>query len=436
MDFYTIMLQNEHVSVGQIAEKLFTNSGFWSAVVASIFIIGLGIFMSKIKFVKNNFEIFKQCFNNLVITIAIPALVLSVYMSNLKMDDLINLSVVLGLSSAYTIIFHILAFVVAKWYPRILPEKWLVKKYKMLFRKDLIAWNNGNDDINSLDISIIMPQIKTEHRNLIIIQWLMVLNSSLIFFGLPMIEAIYGVAGSQIVLIFQIMPVIFTYTVALVAFSRIKFDKENLKQSLKSTFLNPMMIAMFIGLSLWLTQLIPNASDFTGPWWEINEANPTKNGWFNFSVTFPPIYKIVTFLGGMVSPLVWIVTGLNISKLKLKEILKNKNVWILLFIKYLLVPVVAMEFFIGLIKANAFVGETDYFLGGINTGLPIPSYVAVPSTCMVLLATPTTPIFTAYAVKYQNNEDFVSSTVGITALFSAFMMPIWFIISYLIFYIV
>lgn len=432
MNLITEKAGNNASDIGLIASNLFTNSGFWSAIVASIFIICLGILISKVKYVKNNFESFKSNLNMLVILLAIPGLVLSVYMTDLKLSDLKNLSVVLAISCTYTILFNILAFVVAKWYPQLISKKWLIQKYKVLFKKE-IAELNINQEENPFDNTMIWNKLTSEHRLLILIQWLIVLNSSLTFFGLPMVQAIYGQSGSQVVLIFQILPVIGTYSIGSVAFSRVSFGKENFKQSLKQTFLNPMMISMILGIILWLTQLIPGASDFTGPWWEKNTSNIGKHGWFNFSVTFPPIYKIVSFLGGLVSPIVWIVTGMNISKLEIKSILQNRKIWLILIIKYFVVPVSGLLILIGLNFANVFKGDS-FNLGGSSSETLVPAYVAIPSIIMILLVTPTTPVFTAYAVRYKTHEDLVSSTVGITALFSAFMMPIWFIISYLIFY--
>lgn len=89
--------------IDKVANDLFTSGTFWFAIISSIFIILLGFFLSKIKYIKENFNTFKHSLNTVVILHAMPALILFVYMSDLNKKDLSDLSIVLVFGVVYAI---------------------------------------------------------------------------------------------------------------------------------------------------------------------------------------------------------------------------------------------------------------------------------------------------------------------------------------------
>ena len=63
--------------------------------------------------------------------------------------------------------------------------------------------------------------------------------------------------ANMMTLSFRIILYVYCYLVM----SKLKFNKENLKASIKKIVLNPIMISMMLGLFIWLTQnIMPKVS--------------------------------------------------------------------------------------------------------------------------------------------------------------------------------
>ena len=81
----------------------------------------------------------------------------------------------------------------------------------------------------------------------------------LTFFSIPVLKTIYSDSYSKIMIPANMMTLSFRlilYIYCYFAISRLKFDKEKIKVTLKSIFFNPIMISMAIGLFIWITQQI------------------------------------------------------------------------------------------------------------------------------------------------------------------------------------
>ena len=70
------------------------------------------------------------------------------------------------------------------------------------------------------------------------------------FFGIPIVTAIYGPTGTLYASIFNIGYRIFLYSYGYIKMSGLKMTMKNVK----SMFLNPIVIATFLGLFIWLFQ--------------------------------------------------------------------------------------------------------------------------------------------------------------------------------------
>lgn len=81
----------------------------------------------------------------------------------------------------------------------------------------------------------------------------------LTFFSIPVLKTIYSDSYSKIMIPANMMTLSFRlilYIYCYFAISKLKFNKEKIKFTLKSIFLNPIMISMAIGLFIWVTQEI------------------------------------------------------------------------------------------------------------------------------------------------------------------------------------
>ena len=70
------------------------------------------------------------------------------------------------------------------------------------------------------------------------------------FFGIPIVTAIYGPTGTLYASIFNIGYRIFLYSYVYIKMSGLKMTMKNVK----TMFLNPIVIATFLGLFIWLFQ--------------------------------------------------------------------------------------------------------------------------------------------------------------------------------------
>ena len=86
-----------------------------------------------------------------------------------------------------------------------------------------------------------------------------------------------------------------------------KLDSKQILKMVKTIFVNPIIIATFIGFILWSLQLIPGTDDINN-WWVINFNNKTGAFW-NISISLPWIYETMKTLGNLASPMVWIAIG-------------------------------------------------------------------------------------------------------------------------------
>lgn len=404
---------------------LFSSINFWSALVACIGIITIGIFLNKNKWVQKNFLNFKTSLNNLVVIVAMPALIIYVYLQDISISVLKDLSVVILISIFYSIGLFLLSFVVARFFPKFLSEKWLIKKYNEYFELE-----KSKQDINLFDKNAILAKIRDKHREYILVKSLLALFNSITFFGLPLIQAIFGQEGTLLLIMFQTIPVVVCYFYTYVILGRIKIETKTIFSSLKKCLLNSIMIIMFVMLFLWLSQLIPGLNKFTGPWFEYNKPNKPHHGWLNFKVTFPIVYRILQLLQYLVTPIVWIITGLSIGKLNLKNSFSKPDIWILLIFKFILIPLVFLIIFILLDLFKVFHLAKPYSIGN---EVSVAGRIAIPSIIMAILATPTTPVLTSFAVSFKNSEEDVSLVVGSSSLLSPIMMILWIIVSFVTF---
>ncbi|MFR9296000.1 MAG: AEC family transporter, partial [Turicibacter sanguinis] len=154
------------------------------------------------------------------------------------------------------------------------------------------------------------------------------------FFGTPIVTAVYGAVGTMYSNIFNIAYRVFLYSYAFIKMSGTKMDKENFKKNMKEIFLNPIILATFFGLFIWLCQdMLP-------------QVNVTVNGevkqyaFLRLDQTLPWFYKALDYLKALASPLAWISIGATLAEVPFKDAISQKDAWGYSFIKVLFIPVI------------------------------------------------------------------------------------------------
>lgn len=186
--------------------------------------------------------------------------------------------------------------------------------------------------------------------------------------GYPVLGSIYGKIGILYASVFNIPYNFFAWSFGVMLFSREKDSK-----SLKKVLLNPGILAVFIGVFL-----------------------------FMFSIKLPkPIYSTFKLVGDMTTPLSMIIIGVMISEIRFKKVFEEASIYYASFIRLILVP--ALTFLIlSLINAD-----------------PMLRNIAVAVEAM-----PAAALSAILAQAHDKKPEFASQAVFITTLLSVVTIPL------------
>ncbi|MFW5991653.1 MAG: AEC family transporter [Halanaerobiaceae bacterium] len=189
------------------------------------------------------------------------------------------------------------------------------------------------------------------------------------YMGIPVISTIYPENGvvytTMNVLIFNIL--IWTYGVFL-------FAKDNKKGKFQwKRLLNNGLMGILLGFCLMTLQ-----------------------------IDLGPIYSALELIGNMMFPLSMLIIGASLTEIKIKDILKDKILYLIIFLKLLLIPLAALF---------------------IMKPLYLPEVVS--NVSLVLLAMPSAAFAVIFAEKYNGDYKFASEGVFFTTLLSVLTLPLF-----------
>ncbi|MDK9580343.1 AEC family transporter [Sneathia sanguinegens] len=310
---------------------------FLSAIFSTIFIILLGYYLRRKNLVNEHGA---KVLSSILLSAALPALAFTAFMQDIKKET-------------YTTGINVLIFGFVA--------------YILLILLGYLFYINYHGDTKKTMI-------------------VLTAFGSTTFFGIPIINGLLGNTGTLYANIFNIAYRVFLYSFGLIMMSGIKFEKKNLKQ----IFLNPIIIATFLGLIVWIFQK------------EIPFARIDK--------TAKPIFAALKYLGGLSSPLAWLAIGMTLANISLKDALKETKTLVYGAIKLIIIPAL---FLILLIILN-FVGITFQY----------DAIVAI----IIMLATPPATVAVAYAIKFEKEAILASDISLVNTVLSVFAIIIWIIV--------
>lgn len=223
------------------------------------------------------------------------------------------------------------------------------------------------------------------------------------FFGIPIVAAIYGQKGAMYASIFNIGYRIFLYSYAYIVMSGLKMDQKNIKQM----FLNPVVLATFLGLILWIIQpYMPKVSGI----------NPTTKmavdvAFYRIDVTAPWLFKPLSYLASLASPLAWLAIGSTLGEISVKEAASSKVSWYYTFMKTLIVPLITFGLLVILKMLHI-----------------LPVDLTALATMTIMMATPTAAVVSSYAIGFDREAVMTSNASFLSTLGSVVMIPIWIVI--------
>lgn len=360
--------------IGTNVAGALSSMNLWIAICKSVFIILLGFGLTKLKLLPDGTG---KVLTKVVMLICLPCLAFSSFMTNITRE---NFNSAL-FSFIYGFVVYILFIFLAKL---------------------LFIWVKDKDRRKVLEILFVF--------------------GSTTFFGQPLIKAVFADAYNDSSL-FNVAYRVFLYSYAFYAIcgnnseateeGKKTFKWATIKPILKKIFVNPIIIATFVGFILWSLQLVGETSD-ASQWWVVKVGDSTGAFW-NISVSAPWLYQTMNTLGGLSSPLVWIAIGCTLGKVSFKQAASDKMVWIYSFIKLIAGPVLN---FVLLLLIN--------LIPGINV-----TFNTVAATT-IMWAVPPATVAVTYCINANKDATFASSCSLIGTFVAVIFIPIYMVLLTLI----
>lgn len=294
---------------------------FYVRLIAVAIVVVLGFFLGRIKWIDENAN---KKFINLLLMVFMPAALLSAFPTSYSEESL-NMFLS-GLAGGIVVIF---VLIVAS---RIIFNKWFYKGEIRFESQFALIFNNAT------------------------------------FLGYPIIAATFGEAG-----LVPYSGFIIAFNIALFSYGVFLFERKLTWRLVKDTVLNPNIIAVLLGLVLFLLD------------WRL----PT------------PIMTSVEFVGGAMTPLSLICIGYMLSHARFSRLIRKWQLFVAAIIQLVVGPVLTFW---------------------VLTALHFPQEVIV--VCTLIQALPTATSLGLFAKKYGGNDIESSELVAISTVMSVVTLPI------------
>ncbi|MGI8362064.1 AEC family transporter [Bacillus cereus] len=341
------------MNISEIVQKTLTDMNIVSAITSTIFIIFLGFFCRK-KGIFN--DQIGTILSKVVLSVALPALAFTSFMIDINQESLTE-----GMN---ILIWGLLIYIIL-----IFVSKPMYLKFK-------------GDKQDTLRILTIF--------------------GSTTFFGIPIVGAIYGAEGVLYASIFNIGYRIFLYSYGYIKMSGLKMETKNLKEM----FINPIVIATFLGLFIWIFQgYLPQVI--------VKSSNGTLShvALLRIDQTAVWLYKPLTYLSGLASPLAWLSIGTTLGAVNLKTAITDRTSLIYSVNKILLVPIINVV----ILAILSLTGILS--MSAISMGIVV-----------IMMATPAATVAAAYAISFDKDALLASNASLLSTISAVIMIPIWIVI--------
>ena len=214
----------------------------------------------------------------------------------------------------------------------------------------------------------------------------------LTLFTMPLLRSL---GSDRAMLYCGIMTLVFRFMLYFVALTTIAGeDGGSFRRSAKKAFWNPVMIAMLLGMFIFLCQ----------------GFLPQVNGVcvFRIDKTLPALYKVLSALSDMVSPLAMLLIGMNIGACNIKKTLQDGPAWLCGGMRTLLCPLLVLC----VTRLLSFFFNPDAALA-MTLGLAAPASVTISIFCST----------------YEYEEEFASHITVTSTLLCVITVPVIYALS-------
>ena len=330
--------------------QVFTDPGFLGAFFQTVIIILIGYIFSRKQIIS---EAGQKAITSFVWKIAIPCLAFHSFMSDFD---------TLGLARGFwVVVLTIAAYLV------------------LIFGSRLFMRKLGKKRARILSYFVALGQVT--------------------LFALPLMESMYN-GNTAALLSVNLMAVPFRVTLYSAAFLAAGGDAvsgESFGSRAKKILLNPIMIAMFLGLIVWLTQNIMPKVTVYG----------VTGSFLRLDISLPVLYKVVKTLSSTVSPLAMFLIGYSLGKTSLTEAFHDKVAVTVSVVRSVAAPLVGFGLAL-LLQLTGLVSLDEYTVTALVLGLGAPASASLGVFC----------------IRYQNEELTASRICALTALCCLVTVPL------------
>lgn len=224
------------------------------------------------------------------------------------------------------------------------------------------------------------------------------------FFGIPIANAVWGPEGVIYAMFFNVANGIFIYSYGYIRMSGKSFEGGP-KAIFKVAFMNPVMVAVVLGLAVWVLQdVMPQVS--------ITDAagNTRDYGILRIDKTAPYLFQPISFLMSLASPLAWLSIGITLGNISLGDALRNRTSWIYTIIKVILFPLATVVILL------------------VCTAIGIlPVDPAAFGLIVIMMMTPTATVAASYAISFQRDATLASNGSFLSTVAAVLTLPCWII---------
>lgn len=211
------------------------------------------------------------------------------------------------------------------------------------------------------------------------------------FMGIPMLKMLFGTTPYIGEILIYTAVVLTVFNIVNWTFGVYMMSKDKKQISIKKILLNPVLIAVFLGLLSFLVLKKPI-------------VDLAKEGSFLDSV-LTKLIACINYFGEAVTPLSMTVVGMSLADSNIKELFMDKLAYLQSFLKLIVASLVA-------ILLVAF----------------IPIDATVKYTVFFTMAMPAAASTTLFAVKFEGDNNFASVCVLLSTILSVISIPLMYLL--------
>jgi len=235
------------------------------------------------------------------------------------------------------------------------------------------------------------------------------------FFGYPLVVAIYGSAAGNDFNIMNVAYRVGLYSYAYLAISGLSIGKDkntSFGAILKKVFLNPILIATFAGLLLWVLQAIPAVNCVRKDFLTTNTSKVMVAPW-RFDVTTPWLFQPFQTLGNLSSTIILFAIGCTLGSTSLASAVKDKYAWIWTGLKVLVAPAIVLGI-LAILQAIGIAADFNKLVSLDTLHSCIFTWMVPPATVAV-----------GYCIAYDKEKEMASHISLVGTLGSVVGILIW-----------